>query len=134
MKLLIFISSFLISSVVYSANEVDWLKGHNPNEYFPRNAEYIKYPELCNERTCFNIVAVSYVTTTNKGMRRVAVFSNAGEYLGVYSGFQEMPLKVIGSELIFHESEFGNTINFSGKQPPITAHIDGENFAFESKP
>lgn len=134
MKTITLILSFLISSTVHAGNDADWLKEHNPSGYFPKNAEYISYPNLCNKSVCFNVVAVSYVTETNKGMRRVAVFSSAGEYLGVYSGFQEMPSKVFGSSLIFPESEDGYSIDFGGVQPPAKAYIDGENFEFESKP
>ncbi|QSX37969.1 hypothetical protein [Shewanella sedimentimangrovi] len=134
MNLLTLILSFLVSSAAYAGDDSDWLKANNLNGYFPQEAKYVNFPNLCNENTCFNLVAVSYVTETNKGMRRLAVFSGSGDYLGVYSGFQEMPVKVVGTSLVFPVSEYGYFINFSGSQPPATAYIDGENFEFESKP
>ncbi|QSX32325.1 hypothetical protein JYB87_11125 [Shewanella avicenniae] len=134
MKFLTLILSILVSSAAYAGSASDWLKANNPRGYFPQEGEYRSFPNICNENTCFNLVAVSYVTETNKGMRRLAVFSESGEYLGVYSGFQEMPVKVVGSSLLFPASEYGYFINFSGGEPPATAYLDGENFEFESKP
>ncbi|QSX39403.1 hypothetical protein [Shewanella cyperi] len=134
MKFLTLILSILVSSSSYAGSASDWLKVNNPGGYFPQEGEYVSFPNLCNENTCFNLVAVSYVTETNKGMRRLAVFSGSGEYLGVYSGFQEMPVKVVGTSLVFPVSEYGYVINFSGSQPPATAYIDGENIELESKP
>lgn len=134
MKIITLILGLLVSNAVL-ANELEiWLKENNPNGYFPNSADYLSFPSACNENTCFSIVVVSYVTATNKGMRRVAVFSSPNVYLGVYSGFQEAPIKVSGSKLVFPESPFGNTIDFNGHQPPGTAYIDGEHFEFEPQP
>lgn len=134
MKLSILILGLLTSLSALAESNADWLKLHNPMGYFPDKAKYVSYSDLCNANVCFDVVAVSYVTETKKGMRRVAVFSATGEYLGVYSGFQEMPEKVVGSSLLFPESEYGNIISFGEGKPPATVYIDGENFDFESKP
>ena len=133
MKIITLLIGLLISSSSIANEESNWLKEHNPNGYFPVNADYLNFQNICNKKTCFTVVAVSYVTSTNKGMRRVAVFSNSGVYIGVYSGFQDLPIKVSGSNLVFPKSEFGYIINFNKIQPPAMVYIDGEHFEFETQ-
>ncbi len=134
MKYIALISGLLLSCSVGATDLSEWLKDTNPQGYFPETGDYSTYPNACNESTCFHLVAVFYATPSNKGMRRLAVFSENGKYLGVYSGFNEMPVKLVGVQLIFPESEFGSSINFNGKLPPARAYIDGQHFEFEPKP
>ena len=134
MKKLLIIFGLFLPVNLEAAELTDWLKENNPRSYFPKDADYIEFPKVCNASACFELVAVSYVTASMKGMKRVAVFSSSGQYLGAYSGFQELPLKSSESRLIFPNSEFGNSIVFSGSVPPKEAYIDGEVFGFEPKP
>ncbi|WP_299977796.1 hypothetical protein [uncultured Pseudoteredinibacter sp.] len=134
MKFITLISGLLLFCSVDAADISEWLKDANPQGYFPETGDYSTYPDACNENTCFHLVGVYYVTPTNKGMRRVAVFSEGGKYLGAYSGFNEMPTKLVGFQLVFPESEFGNSISFDGKLPPTRVYIDGEYFEFEPMP
>ena len=128
------VTIFLLFSCQISAGELsNWLKLNNPDNYFPENASYREYPVACNNLSCFHIISVSYATPTNKGMNRIAVFSESNDYLGVYSGFSDLPIDVTGYTLIFPISEHGHTLSFSGTSPPPTAYIDGEHFKFESK-
>lgn len=134
MKYLTLTLSLLLSQAVIAGDLSEWLIENNPKGYFPATADYSSYSNVCNDNACFNLVAVYYVTPTEKGMRRLAVFSESDKYLGAYSGFNEMPIKHNGAQLIFPESELGNSINFSGKLPPAKVYIDGEYFEFEPKP
>lgn len=134
MKVITLLLGLLISSISIANDQSDWLKSNNPNGYFPNDADYLTFQNVCNENTCFSLVVVSYVTATNKGMLRVAVFSNSGDFLGTYSGFQEIPVKISGSKLVFPKSDFGNAIDFIDSHPPVSAYIDGEHFEFEPKP
>jgi len=134
MKRITFIIGLLLSCSVGAGNLSEWLKNTNPEAYFPMDADYVTYQNVCNENACFNLVAVHYITPTNKGMRRLAAFSQSGAYLGVYSGFNEMPIKLVGNKLLFPKSELGSSINFTATLPPEMAYIDGEYFEFEAKP
>lgn len=71
-------------------------------------------------------------------MRRLAVVSKKKELIGVYSGFNEDPIEVQESNLIFPiseaGSEFGLKIDFSGKLPPDRAYLDGDFFILKSQP
>ncbi|MDO6420854.1 hypothetical protein [Saccharophagus degradans] len=107
---------------------------NGPENYFPEEASYLSFPNVCSKNMCFHLVAMEYVSESNKGMKRLAVFSSDGKYIGVYSGFNELPLKSDGSSLVFPASEYGYLIDFSGGQPPSTVYIDGENFDFEKRP
>ncbi|MER2491608.1 hypothetical protein [Catenovulum sediminis] len=134
MKTIALLLALIMPSLAIANEQINWLQENNPSEYFPKDAEYLNIGEACNGVTCFKLISVSYVTLTSKGMQRVAVFSSSSIYLGVYSGFQELPLSVSGSQLIFPDSEFGHIISFNGILPPLVAYIDGEHFEFEPKP
>lgn len=124
----------LVLSCSAAASDLSvWLKDKNLNGYFPADADYHEFRNACNEAKCFHLVAVQYVSLSNKGIRRLAVFSDNGEYLGVYSGFDEMPLRLEGSRLIFLETENGSAINFNGETPPQTVYIDGAHYEFEPR-
>jgi len=134
MKFTVAITLFLLASEVTAIELSNWLKANNPNSYFPDNASYLEFPEVCNSLTCFHIVVVSYSTTTNKGMNRVAVFSQEKEYIGNYAGFSELPLNVKKNTLFFPKNSHGYTITFSETYPPPITYIDGEHFEFEPMP
>lgn len=127
----------LFSSQSFSQNLNEWIMEHGPGGYFPEDGEYRVFTDVCNKHTCFDLVYVSYIVGT-KGMRRLAVVSKKRELIGVYSGFNEDPIELRGTSLVFpiseYGSEFGFKIDFSGKLPPEEAYLDGEFFTLESQP
>lgn len=102
-----------------------------PEGYYPRNGEYQLFEDLCNPKTCFYAVSVYYVSSSNKGVRRIAVFSEKGVYLGSYSGFSENPVSSEENIIKFPKSKYGDEIKFDGPIPPESVWIDGETFSFE---
>src|SRR4051812_15421704 len=112
-KPLLLLFSFLFASSVF-ANEIGALKkslGKSAHsDYFPLNAEYRLFRDVCNAARCFDVVFVSYTTDSNKGMRRLAVFTQSGVYLGVYSGFFTLPISASGNVIQFTKSEYGDQI------------------------
>lgn len=79
-------------------------------------------------------MSVYFESTALHGNRRLAVFSSSGKYLGVYSGFDELPTGVSGDQVTFPESDCGTSITFNGSEPPRRAYIDGHVYEFESAP
>jgi hypothetical protein len=107
------------------------LQNDAPDGYYPKNGKYKLFADLCNSMTCFDAVYVSYVTESHKGMRRLAVFSKSGKYLGSYSGFFTEAVSSKGAVIRFQKSEYGDQIVFEGSEPPKSVWIDGEFFPFE---
>lgn len=132
MKYTMFCIIWLFSGMAYSANNESWLKINNPDHYYPKNGEYKALPDACNAVTCFKCIWVYYVSSSLKGVRRLAVFSQDNKYLGSYSGIEPEPIGVKGDKILFQKSEYGDTIIFIGAQPPPIIYVDGESIKFES--
>ena len=98
---------------------------------FPRDGTYKNFLNVCNLKSCFNIVSVNYVTATMKGMRRLAIFDSQNVLLGYYSGLDESPIKAVKNKLYFPKSEYGETIEFISSEPPKSIWIDGQVYDFE---
>lgn len=130
MKLILFCAAWFFSSWANSTDNESWLKINNPNHYYPQNGEYKALPDICNAVTCFKCIWVYYVSSSLKGVRRLAVFSQNNKYLGSYSGIEPEPIGVKGDKILFQKSEYGDTITFIGAQPPPTIYVDGENIQF----
>jgi len=136
MKILIFIL-LLVTLVVTPCFGADLSELRNVliktgrQGYFPSHATYKVLPDICKKDSCFIIVTVDYETETLKGMRRIAILSAAGKYIGCYSGFDELPLDVEGNKLKFKKSEFGDTVEFQGIEPPKSMWVDGMIYKFE---
>ncbi|MDH5433631.1 MAG: hypothetical protein OEY19_06765 [Gammaproteobacteria bacterium] len=110
---------------------IDILSKKAPKGYYPKDADYQLFKYICNSKNCFNVISVESVTSSKKAIRRIAVFSGNNDYLGSYSGFNELPQSANGNVLEFPKSEFGYKIVFVSEQPPETVWIDGEVYGFE---
>jgi hypothetical protein len=130
MKIFLFCAAGFFASTVYSIDNESWLKTNNPDNYYPQNGEYKALPDVCNAVTCFKCIWVYYVSSSLKGVLRLAVFSQDNKYLGSYSGIEPEPIGVKGDKILFPKSEYGDTITFIGTQPPPTIYVDGENIQF----
>lgn len=125
-----FCAIWLFSDMAYSTDNESWLKVSSPEHYYPENGEYKALPDVCNAVTCFKCIWVYYVSSSLKGVRRLAVFSQNNQYLGSYSGIDPEPIRVKGDKILFQKSEYGDTITFTGTQPPPTIYVDGESIQF----
>ena len=137
MKRSVLISVLCFFSATTFAVELSALKEilvkEAPSNYYPKNGEYTLFKNICNPGACFNVVSVFYVSTSNKGMRRIAIFSNNEQYLGSYSGFSESPISTSSFMLRFPKNKYGDVVKFEGKTPPDKIWIDGETHKFEKK-
>lgn len=134
-KFLVTLFCLTITSFACSANLGELkrrLQDDAPAGYYPKNGKYKLFPDICNSVTCFDAVSVFYVTESNKGMRRLAVFTKSGKYLGSYSGFFTEPVSSNGAVVRFQQSDHGDRIVYEGSAPPKSVWIDGEVFSFES--
>jgi hypothetical protein len=137
MKALIGVLSFFIvaatSCLAIDINELrSYLIEKGQRHYYPDYAEYKRLPEVCNKKACFIIVTVEYTSESLHGMRRLAVFSSSGRYLGCYSGLDELPEGVEGNQLRFKKSEYGDTVTFEEIRPPKSIWVDGMVYKFDS--
>lgn len=131
MKYISIIALLLLPAFSFASHQT-YLNKNYP-EQFPKHAEYKVYKNLCNPISCFDVVSVFYVTETMKGMSRLAVFSQKGDYLGSYSGLMDLPIKAEANVLQFPASEAGDKVVFDKAVPPQTIWLDGELFNFQKK-
>jgi hypothetical protein len=101
-----------------------------PPEQYPDHAEYRLFPKLCNERICFKVLAVRFVSHAGPVIR-LAVFSEAEHYIGSYQGLKRMPTKAAGPILHFAATTRESTIRFDRNSPPAEIRIDGATHTFE---
>ena len=106
------------------------LKVAAPPEQYPDHAEYRIFPKLCNERICFKVLAVRFVSYAGPVIR-LAVFSEAGHYIGSYQGLKLMPARAAGPILHFPATTRANTIRFDRSSPPAEIRIDDRAHVFE---
>lgn len=106
------------------------LKVAAPPEQYPDHAEYRLFPDICNDRICFTVLAARFVSHTGPVIR-LAVFSEAGHYLGSYQGLKVMPTKVVGPTLHFTTTTQATTVRFHRTSPPAEIRIDGTTHVFE---
>ena len=106
------------------------LKVAAPPEQYPDHAEYRLFPNICNERICFKVLAAQFVAHSGPVIR-LAVFSEAGHYIGSYQGLKVMPTKVVGSTLHFVTTTQATTVRFDRTSPPAEIRIDGATHVFE---
>ena len=88
MRILIRVLVFLVvAATPCLANDIkelrDYLIEKGQSRYYPANGVYKRLADVCNKQTCFIIVAVEYEAENLHGMRRLAVFSTPGKYLGL---------------------------------------------------
>lgn len=101
-----------------------------PPEQYPDHAEYRIFPKLCNERICFKVLAVRFVSQTGPVIR-LAVFSEAEHYIGSYQGLKLMPTRTAGPILNFPTTTRANAIRFDRSSPPAEIRIDDKTHTFE---
>ena len=106
------------------------LKVAEPPEQFPDHGEYRLFPKLCNERICFKVLAVRFVSHTGPVIQ-LAVFSEAEHYIGSYKGLKLMPTRAAGPILRFPATTRANAIRFGRSSPPAEIRIDGRTHTFE---
>lgn len=106
------------------------LKVAAPPEQYPDHAEYRLFPKLCNDRICFQVLAAQFVSYAGPVIR-LAVFSEAGHYIGSYQGLKVMPTKVVGSALHFTAATQTVTVRFDRTSPPAEIRINGATHVFE---
>jgi len=131
MKFVVLILLFPLYAFAKSTHLNDLLMSNYQSE-FPRDGEYKIFLNVCSPKSCFNIVSVYYVTSTMKGMRRLAVFNSNNTLLGFYSGLDESPVKAVENILYFPKSEYGDKVEFILAQPPKTIWLDGQVYNFEN--
>lgn len=119
-----------------SANDPDLerlrleLKVAAPPEQYPDHAEYRIFRKLCNERICFRVLAVRFVSHAGPVIR-LAVFSEAEHYIGSYQGLKLMPTEAAGPILHFPATTRANAIRFDRSSPPAEIRIDDRTHVFE---
>lgn len=106
------------------------LKVAAPPEQYPDHAEYRTFPKLCNDRICFKVLAVRFISHAGPVIR-LAVFSEAEHYIGSYQGLKLMPTTAAGPMLLFPTTTRANTIRFDRNGPPAEIRIDDRTHAFE---
>ncbi len=80
--LLIVLFASSVSALDFEKN----LKNNNSNGYFPEKAEYVVFPKLCNNQSCFYLVSVSHVLPNRHGIRRFDDSSDAEKYTRAQPG------------------------------------------------
>lgn len=106
------------------------LKVAAPPEQYPDHAEYRLFPKICNERSCFRVLAVQFVSVEGRVVR-LAVFSENEHYIGSYAGLKLMPTKVDGSILHFPATAQPNQIRFDRTSPPPEIQIGTDTHPFQ---
>ena len=106
------------------------LKVAAPPEHYPDHADYTLFPEVCNPKICFVVLAVQFDSASGTTVR-LAVFSESEHYLGSYAGLRTAPQAVAGSVLYFPGSAQVNAIRFERTSPPPEIHVDGRRYAFQ---
>lgn len=106
------------------------LKVAAPPEQFPDHADYTLLPKVCNEKTCFLILAVRVPAALGPRVR-LAVFSENEHYIGSYAGLRLVPSRVTGDTLHFATTLRVYQVRFERNSPPADIQIDGEVHAFE---
>lgn len=135
MKTIVLTLLLIFSNPVFSEDLSKWLMSNGNEGYFPEYGDYTVYKNVCSKSSCFHLVFVSYVSGSNKGGRRLAVFSEKNKYLGNYSGFNDNPIELKNSKLLFPytDPQFGKSINIDKGFPHETIYLDGEFFDFEKE-
>lgn len=122
------------SAVANDYKDVNYLIKMLPSGYVSKDSQLINLEDKTTKDASYRIMVIIQTlgNEARRKVKRVAIFKKNGDYVGVFSGFDDIPISVSSKGIHFpYEEELGNMIIFGELGPVAPAFVYGQHYLLE---
>lgn len=119
------------SALAKDYKNINYLMKVLPSGYVSEDSQLISMDEKTTEDSLYRVMVIvqNFGIEAAHQVIRVAIFKKNGDYVGVFSGFDEVPVSVSSNGILFpFDEEFGNMIFFGKSGPIAPAFVYGQHY------